>query len=485
MTQRELQKQLRLLKTQQSSMNPDPSFVVKTKKNMMREISASHGQEASNYSFGEKLCIVGRMLISQKTARLVRVGALMCMVVSTTVAGWTAGVSASSKSMPGDALYSVKLATEKTQIMVASATGDKETETQLHLEAAKRRTAELQHVTKKAPAAKKVVARLKKSVASATETFKELKEHDAEKAKVIAKEVTQKTENISKTLKSVVVDTTSELENVPQTPAEKQEELVLTKEVVEIKHDVDITELSAIATLDSEDAKDVLGDRVEEMLEDAQEVKDVFVAVTEQISTSSTIAISTSTVAVVEEGVDELDLEVSIENSEENPSELSEKDNEVGGDVENTDDSRELSPEAIEEVADQIDESIERVQGIVEEVQQLLEDGSIAEAIEKTKDVQEIAQETDEKVIEVQEKIIEDAQKEQESIEPVVSLIETSEEVVDTSETEIPDGEIDNQEVEPVPAEVAENTASPQIDSVESEETLAAEVDEEQTKETI
>ena len=53
------------------------------------------------------------------------------------------------------------------------------------------------------------------------------------------------------------------------------------------------------------------------------------------------------------------------------------------------------------------------MQEIAEEVQQLLDEGSIDAAIEKTKDVQEITQETDDRVLEVQEQIIEEEQKEQ------------------------------------------------------------------------
>jgi len=410
MTPRELQQQLKDLRKTHSPINPDASFVTQSKKTLLARISSTKEHAAPAYSLGEKLYIVGRMLVSQKTARMVRVTALMCMVVTTTVAGWTAGVSASSKSMPGDALYSVKLATEKTQIMVASATGDKETETQLHLESAKRRTTELHQMDKEPKKVKKVVARLKKSVASANETFKELKAQDSEKAKVVAKEVTQKTEDISKTLKAVVVDTAQDAREVTHTPDEKQEELVLTKEVVEIRHDIDLAELSAIAVLDSEDAKDVLEDRVEDMIEDAQEVKEAFDLVAEQVTSTSTAAVASSTVGITEEDAQTQEVVTTSTPAEGTVSEdgsLQDAEQEEVGDTE------ELSLEDMEEVAEQIDESIERMQEIAEEVQQLLDEGSIDAAIEKTKDVQEITQETDDRVLEVQEQIIEEEQKEQ------------------------------------------------------------------------
>ena len=446
MTPRELQQQLKALRKTHSPINPDVSFVAQSKKTLLARISSTKEHTAPAYSLGERLYIIGRMFISQKTACRVRAGSLMCMVIITTIAGWTVGVSASSQSMPGDVLYSVKLAAEKTQIMVASATGDKEAETQLHLESAKRRTAELHQMDKEPKKVKKVVARLKKSVASVGETFKELKEQDSEKAKYAAKEVTQKTENISNSLREVANEAAKGAVKIENTTEKKQEELVLTKEVVEIRHDIDMAELAAIAVLDSEDAKDIIEDKVEEMIEDAQEFTEALAAVTEQATSTPTIVVS-STVGITEEDVQTQ--EAATTSTPINVSAIEEES---------------LEDTEQEEVVENIDESIERMQEIAGEVQQLLEAGSIDEAIEKTKDVQEITQETDDRALEVQGQIIEEEQKEQredaqegesepvEAQEGVEEVEQSQENTVD--EQKVPDENQDREHSDTDPTEI-------------------------------
>ena len=87
------------------------------------------------------------------------------MVVTVAAGGWLGSVSAAEASLPGDVLYSVKLAGEKTQIAVARVTGNKKSEFNLQMDHATNRAREIKEVIIEKPEEiKETVNKLNESV---------------------------------------------------------------------------------------------------------------------------------------------------------------------------------------------------------------------------------------------------------------------------------------------------------------------------------
>ncbi|MFA7653874.1 MAG: DUF5667 domain-containing protein [Candidatus Magasanikbacteria bacterium] len=77
---------------------------------------------------------------------VVRPIAVLLIVALVGTSGWVATVDASYEALPGEWLYPAKRAVEKTQVVVASVTGNKTSETKLHAEFAKRRATEVKKI---------------------------------------------------------------------------------------------------------------------------------------------------------------------------------------------------------------------------------------------------------------------------------------------------------------------------------------------------
>ena len=74
--------------------------------------------------------------------KVIRPAMVVLLIIVLGGGSWIATVAASQDSLPGELLYPAKIATEKTQAVVAAAVGAKETETKLHVDFAKRRAQE-------------------------------------------------------------------------------------------------------------------------------------------------------------------------------------------------------------------------------------------------------------------------------------------------------------------------------------------------------
>lgn len=175
---KELKKKLKGLKTRDGRVNPDKEWVIKSKIDLMNSISNS--SLVVNEKVGLKkvnsfidLFVPKEFLLY---ARPLAISALAFVIV---VGGWIAGVSASQDSLPGDVLWGVKLAGEKTRLVIASVGGSKEKEAGLHLEFASNRAGEIKEVVIKEESTKKVesintaVDSLKKSMESASKTLED------------------------------------------------------------------------------------------------------------------------------------------------------------------------------------------------------------------------------------------------------------------------------------------------------------------------
>ncbi len=206
---KEIIAQLKHLKKTHEGMNPNPEWVVRSREQLMAQIQNSMGNNPEHASFSSSFETFLKLFISQRAYYGLRTALVFVLAIGITVGGWIGGVSASHHCLPGDFCYNVKLAAEKTQVVVASLTGSTDTKVALHLEFASRRLEEIRQV--KTEHQVHAVNGLKKSLNSVSDTLAEAKDQDPETATRVAKDVTKKTSDIAQTLSDV---TASDI-NVP------------------------------------------------------------------------------------------------------------------------------------------------------------------------------------------------------------------------------------------------------------------------------
>lgn len=122
---------------------------------------------------------LAKLFIPQNVWRFALQPALvMVLVLGLGTGGWITSVQAASNSLPGDALYSIKIVSEKTQVALANLSQDERVVTGLHMAFAKRRLDEMKQVVskpngkKKAANASTAVQGFKKEMASLHDSLK-------------------------------------------------------------------------------------------------------------------------------------------------------------------------------------------------------------------------------------------------------------------------------------------------------------------------
>ncbi|OGH69161.1 MAG: hypothetical protein A2754_00615 [Candidatus Magasanikbacteria bacterium RIFCSPHIGHO2_01_FULL_47_8] len=175
----------------------------------------------------------------------VRPIAVILVVVTVATTAYSGTVKASYETLPGDWLYPAKRATEKTQVTVASIMGDKNTETKLHVEFAKRRAAETKQMVQsgnpqKAGRVSATVADLKTEMNSINSKLDETKQDSTNMQAEVVKDVKENTEQI-KTLLQEVKNNLA----ISTTTADK----ILSKEVNETKSLVKDVSIKAVEVM--------------------------------------------------------------------------------------------------------------------------------------------------------------------------------------------------------------------------------------------
>lgn len=197
-------------------------------------------------------------------ARLVpvaqRLGTVLVIGV-VAVGGWIGAVSASYNSVPGEALYNVKLATEKVQLAAVEATGDKTKTAKLHSEFAERRAGEVKRViekNKEPEQAKAAMALLTKSVNDANTAIKEAQAdpNTSAEALVTTEELLADNERIAASLREV-------LDTLPANVSELIETIVvvhgdLTDKRLSTLQDIVRQQLEGTTNLTPEQTKEIV-----------------------------------------------------------------------------------------------------------------------------------------------------------------------------------------------------------------------------------
>ena len=284
---KEIISQLKQLKRNHEALSPNPEWMKRSRQQLMSQIQNSMGADPESSSFSSSMETFMKLFVSQKVYYGIRTALIFVLAIGITITGWIGGVSASHSCLPGDFCYSVKLAAEKTQVAVASVTGNTDSEVALHLEFASRRLDEIRQV--KSAHQVDAVKELKKSMNSVSDTLDEVKNGDPETATRVAKDITKKTSDIARSLNTVTKDDI----NVP---------LDTVKEIADATKLVNDTGIQALGiALDgqpsgvpSDDIKALVVDKIDSIL-DVNKTSQVTVGELASTTPLAQIIISTST----------------------------------------------------------------------------------------------------------------------------------------------------------------------------------------------
>lgn len=369
--------QLRQLNSIKEIVHPDQLWVTENKEQLLRTIGAtvvSHDTELKpirNASTALRIFISERMMSSLKPAMSV----IMALVIAT--GGWIASVNAAFNSVPGDVLWSVKLASEKTQLAVASLTQSNKEEAQLYLKFAHRRAKEFEKVIEAAAPdsaknAETAINHLKDSLQSADASLRRVEAGNAEEVKqvfALAQDVTQATQAISETLaKGVGTVTGSDLAKAVVATEKVNNEVGLSavEVVVQKQTEAGVVIDAAVRGIVEEKIQKLIGTAVE----DVQKIKDL-------------ATVSSTTVGAVTTSV-QLWIPVMSSTPANLPTVI----------VSNT------LAVPIQEVAKKADKTVSEVKEDTKEIRSLLDGKQLLEAIQKTKQLNEAVTQVKEAAVE-------------------------------------------------------------------------------------
>lgn len=191
-SQRKLKKALRAMGTDFSAI--DEARKEQTKERVLAFMQ-SHPVERRASAY-QRLRLAGKFLMPSGVWNYALQPIMVVVLAFTLVTGgWVTSVSAASNSLPGDALYTVKLVSEKTQLKLAYWSDDPLVVTGLQVSFAKRRIDEIQavqnshEVDNKQERIGRAVAGFKKGIAAVKESLQSSSAGQSVKTAAIAKEI--------------------------------------------------------------------------------------------------------------------------------------------------------------------------------------------------------------------------------------------------------------------------------------------------------
>lgn len=235
---RELKQRLSALRLLGSRVKPDTAWVKATRETILMQAKNSV-PTAPVRPLGQVGSFI-RSFFPQNTFKIAR-GPLMAAlsIFAMVLGGSVASVSAAENSLPGDLLYSLKLATEQARLALTSG---KEEKLKLKIEFTSRRADELKNVAeqgkKKSEKVVQAAEILKRDLNTVNKQLEEVK-NDAEPAKAVemAKFVDQKTtELVQKLQDSKVILSVETKEKVTEAQAAAADTAVKAIEVLVEKH---------------------------------------------------------------------------------------------------------------------------------------------------------------------------------------------------------------------------------------------------------
>jgi hypothetical protein len=468
----EFSKKLRKIKKQNGGINPDRSWVASNREQLLSSIKESSINNTINAknknSFVNNLSEVMNIFVSKRILVFGRVAMTSFLVFAVAAGGWTASVSASYNSLPGEVMYGVKMATEATELMVTSFVGSEEDEVNTILKHASTRVDEYQR-SKSSEQATEAIKSLKKKIESTNETLVKAEKKSPVKAVAVAKVIEKKTDEILVSLteeseeseNSTSVSTKKRLKNKKEGHTESQQELV--DEIDEAEDLIEQAGINAVEVIVSkvekkevgedvmskEEVKETINRKLGKLVLDVSKL-DVEIGETNQLIASSTISVKILETVSSTESV----MEKSTEDKEEESGEDSSEETEDPKEGEDADSSTEAQSKEEKTIADiivvaeqKVSEANKKVEEAVEEVGNLIDQDNLSGALEKIKELEGVKSETKVIVVELSDavdKVVEDVEESNKTEEVVDDTSSTSTE--DIVNIEDPDNDTDSAE---------------------------------------
>lgn len=232
MFNRELKNKIRAVGSLQGIGAPRPDWQKANREILLMQIrnTLSRQEPKPSFNFAAVWQFMDVFLPSRTVYYVVRPVTAVTLIALLVMGGWMSTVSASLNSLPGDVLYSVKLATESVQTTLAS----KPQETKLRAEFAGRRADEVKKIVKsnlpkKAKKVEEAVKHLTSGLEQVKGNLEKMKANvavaptvTAAQAVEVAKAVDQKVTEIQKTLDQTKTQLSAETSNVNTAPVQEQ-----------------------------------------------------------------------------------------------------------------------------------------------------------------------------------------------------------------------------------------------------------------------
>ena len=368
---RELIKNLKNLKND-GRLNPDRAWLARNREEVLDCVRRqSENQKAARPNFLEVLSEGLHVFVSGRVLGLARTGLTVFLIGILAVGGWIASVSASYSSLPGEILYGVKIAAEKTELIVASVIGSKEDEVTTILKHASTRVDEYQR-SKSAEQSSEAIESLKKKIESTQESLDDASQSTSKTAVAVARVVEKKTGEI--------LDSLADKRNTQTPSAELGKEIVEAEALIQkagikaVEVLVERVESGGVdeAVISKAEVKDTINRRLDKLVSDVSKL-DLTERATRQ-NASSTIAIMTATSTVISS------------DTAGNTSTLKDAENFVS--------STENIIAKIDEAAQKVVEANKKVAETKTDVKNLIDQNNLTGALDKIKELDGIKSET-------------------------------------------------------------------------------------------
>ena len=246
-------RELKSLKSTPGSLRPEALWVVETRERVLRSAHQSKNWQGNDGRTERTFRSRGLALfVPANVLKVARSGLIVLLVIGVAIEGWIATVSASSSSLPGEVLYHVKLANESGELLAASVLGSDHTVKTLLKHAGVR--AEEYHLSKSSQQATAAIHSLKKTIASANVSFREVEQDPSIDATAVAQVIDEKTEALLHSLSEQVTTSAETVATDASSTsgaldATNSQVTALNKEVEETRDLIEVTGAKAVEVI--------------------------------------------------------------------------------------------------------------------------------------------------------------------------------------------------------------------------------------------
>lgn len=321
---KELIRQLKQLKTDNGRINADLIWIKQNRHQLLSSIRPTGIAQAPAVTTGLFLAQIlsglsraAQIFVSGRVVSIARYSFTVMLIAAVAVSSWIATVSASQTSLPGDALYNVKLATEKTELFVTTVIGSEAEAVSTLLKHASARVDEYQKIKGNSPVqATRAIESLRKTIESTNKQLEKVgnKSGVSGKASAVAKVIEKQTTEILASLEQKNPENAFAPSGRQVWPGEavdkalnKADKAVLNKEVEKATQVLEATGVKAVEVLikkEKEGDKNVkIGDAKESVEKKLDKIVDDLAGLKQNVAEATTdvakiiAANSTSTVA--------------------------------------------------------------------------------------------------------------------------------------------------------------------------------------------